>query len=227
MMLGTLSALTCCAAAWQLPPPLPPSSLQLASISRSSCRSTRMMADAFVLDRLAQIQDSFRELTAKLEDPDIMADTDQLLSTNKERSRLEPTVDAYEQYLSMTQALEEAKELFAEADDVEMREMAREEQKELEASLAELDERLKLLLLPSDPNDDKNVMFEIRAGTGGDEAAIWASDLLKLYTKYAHALGMHCHLKPKIGWLSLPPNGAAAHQIQNRAALCICPLSDS
>ena len=81
-------------------------------------------------------------------------------------------------------------ELFSEsADDAEMREMAREEVKDLERRTKELDEQLKLLLLPSDPNDEKNVMFEIRAGTGGDEAAIWASDLLRLYTKYAESQG--------------------------------------
>ena len=104
-MLGTLSALTCCAAAWQLPSPLPVPSPPLiagASVSRSSVHTARMMADAFVLDRLAQIKDTFQELTAKLEDPDIMSDTSELLKTNKERSHLEPTVEAYEQYLSMS-----------------------------------------------------------------------------------------------------------------------------
>ena len=171
------------AAAWQLNARLPAAIVGPSQLR--SCSTRIVMADAFVLERLAQIKASFDELGAKLEDPDIMADTATLLATTKERSKLEPTVEAYQQYLHMTTGLEEAKELFNEADDAEMREMAREEVKELEASLEELDERLKLLLLPSDPNDEKNVMFEIRAGTGGDEAAIWCSDLLKLYTKYA------------------------------------------
>lgn len=144
------------------------------------------MADDFVLSRLASIKKTFEELTARLEDPEIMSDTSELLRVNKERSKLEETVTAYDEYRSMETALAEAKELFNDSsDDADMREMAREEIKELEAAMAETDERLKLLLLPSDPNDDKNVMFEIRAGTGGDEAAIWAADLLKLYSKYA------------------------------------------
>ena len=147
------------------------------------------MADSFVLDRLATIKSTFEELTAKLEDPDIMADVDTLLQVNKDRAKLEPTVEAFETYLSLETQLDEAKEMFNEADDAEMKELAREEVKECEEQMAELDERLKLLLLPSDPNDEKNVMFEIRAGTGGDEAAIWASDLLKLYTKYSESQG--------------------------------------
>jgi len=114
-----------------------------------------------------------------------MADTKELLRVNKEIAKLDKTVTAYDNYLALTTALEEAQELFNEADDAEMKEMAREEMKEVDAQLSELDESLKLLLLPTDPNDEKNVMIEIRAGTGGDEAAIWASDLAKLYSKYA------------------------------------------
>ena len=99
--------------------------------------------------------------------------------------------------------LEGAKELFNEAgDDADMREMAREEQRDIEAQLEELDERLKVLLLPRDPNDDKNVMLEIRAGTGGDEAAIWAGDLLKLYTKYAGEQGWSAKLSMAIAALT-------------------------
>ena len=147
------------------------------------------MADQFVLDRLAQIKATFDGLTAQLEDPDLMSNTDELLRVNKERSALESTVDAYQQYLTLTQSLSEAKELFNEADDAEMKEMAREEIKDCDAQLSDLEVQLKLLLLPKDPNDEKNVMVEIRAGTGGDEAAIWCSDLLKLYGKYATTQG--------------------------------------
>ena len=149
-----------------------------------------MGIDQFVLDRLAQVEATFKELNAKLEDPDIMANVDELLRVNKERAKIEPTVTAYQTYLSLEQQAAEAKEMVQEAgDDVEIKEMAREELKDLESQMEALDEELKLLLLPSDPNDEKNVMFEIRAGTGGDEAAIWASDLLKLYSKYAITQG--------------------------------------
>jgi len=157
---------------------------------RSSCRRTSdhvKMADAFVLDRLAAIKTTYDELTAQLQDPDAMSDTSELLRVNKEIAKLDGTVAAYDDYLSLTDALEGAKELFNEADDVELKGLARDEIKDCESQLAELDERLKLLLLPTDPNDEKNVMLEIRAGTGGDEAAIWASDLLKIYSKYAAA----------------------------------------
>jgi len=132
----------------------------------------------------------YEELGARLEDPDIMSDTDELLRVSKERAKLEDTVQAYNEYQMIQQQLAEAKEMFADSgDDPEMREIAREEMKELESALNALDERLKLLLLPKDPNDEKNVMLEIRAGTGGDEAAIWASDLMKLYMKYATSQG--------------------------------------
>lgn len=107
----------------------------------------------------------------------------------KVRAALEPVVEAYEQWLSSNEQLTEARELFADAgDDAEMREMARAEISELEASIEELEEQLKVLLLPKDPNDEKNCMLEIRAGTGGDEAGIWASDLVRVYTKYAEAM---------------------------------------
>ena len=123
----------------------------------------RMMADEFVLNRLATMKAQFDELTAKLEDPDIMADVTTLLKVNKDRSKLEPMVDALAEYKSLEVAMEEANEMFNEADDAEIKELARDEQREVEAQMSELDERLKLLLLPSDPNDEKNVMLEIRA----------------------------------------------------------------
>ena len=120
--------------------------------------SIGMEIDQFVLDRLAQVEATFKELNAKLEDPDIMANVDELLRVNKERAKIEPTVTAYQTYLSLEQQAAEAKEMFQEAgDDVEIKEMAREELKDLESQMEALDEELKLLLLPSDPNDEKNV----------------------------------------------------------------------
>jgi peptide chain release factor 1 len=116
-----------------------------------------MMADAFVLDRLSSIKATYDELGAKLEDPEVTADVTELLRITKDRAKLEETVTAFETYQSLTVQLEEAKEMFAETDDADMKDMVREEQRELEEQLEELDERLKLLLLPSDPNDDKNV----------------------------------------------------------------------
>ena len=147
------------------------------------------LADDFVVERLTSIKQMYEELGARLEDPEIMADTSELLRVTRERSKLEETVETFDNYMSLEEQLTDAKEMFGETDDPEMRGMAREEVKEIEGTLEELDEKLKLLLLPTDPNDEKNCMLEIRAGTGGDEAAIWASDLAKLYTKYASGQG--------------------------------------
>lgn len=160
----------------------------------SACQHRRSapcrLADAFVMERLASMKQIYNELTARLEDPEIMADTNELLKVTKERSKLTSTVEAYDEYVSLEKQLEEAREMFSDSgSDPDLREMVREEIKEIETRLEELDEQLKLLLLPTDPNDERNVMLEIRAGTGGDEAAIWASDLVKLYTRYATSQG--------------------------------------
>ena len=155
----------------------------------SAYRKVQMM-DQFVVDRLASVQDTFDMLTQQLEDPVVQADTKEMLRITRERADLEGTVDAYNQYLELEGQLEEAKELFADSGgDQELRELAREEIRELEDGMEELSQKLKILLLPSDPNDAKNVMFEIRAGTGGDEAAIWAADLVNLYQRYAQSQG--------------------------------------
>uniref|UniRef100_A0A7S3REU4 Prokaryotic-type class I peptide chain release factors domain-containing protein n=1 Tax=Strombidinopsis acuminata TaxID=141414 RepID=A0A7S3REU4_9SPIT len=124
------------------------------------------------------------ELTARLEDPSVQQNVEEMLRVTRERARLEAVVDALDSYEACQTRLADAKELFND-EDTEMREMARAEMKEVEQQMEELDERMKVLLLPSDPNDERNVMLEIRAGTGGDEAAIWASDLLNLYQRYA------------------------------------------
>lgn len=148
------------------------------------------MIDQFVLDRLAMVKETFTQLTESLEDPEVQSNTQEMLRITKERAKLEETVEKYETYLQKEQDLAEAKEMFNDSGgDAEMRELAREEMRELEDEMSEIDARLKILLLPSDPNDEKNVMFEIRAGTGGDEAAIWCSDLLNLYSRYASEQG--------------------------------------
>jgi len=146
------------------------------------------MVDAFVLDRLREMRKVHDELGAQLEDPAVQANVEEMLRVSRERSKLDSTVEALAEWESLEQRLEEGKELFNE-EDAELREMARAEIREVEEAMEALDGRLKLLLLPTDPNDDKNVMFEIRAGTGGDEAAIWANDLLSLYSRYAQSQG--------------------------------------
>ena len=106
----------------------------------------------------------------------------------KEMSDLEPIVKEYTAYKKAKEELEEAKEILDMEDDEELREMAREELKANEAAIEEYTEKLKILLLPKDPNDDKNVILEVRAGTGGDEAALFGSDLLRMYLRYAERM---------------------------------------
>ena len=148
------------------------------------------MLDSFVLQKLGSVRAQYEELGAKLEQPDVQANVEELLKTTKERAKLEPTVLAHDSYIAAETAFADAKEMFAEcSDDAEMREMAREEMREAEETMEEVDERIKVLLLPTDPNDDKDIMLEVRAGTGGDEAALFVNDLIRLYTKYAESQG--------------------------------------
>jgi peptide chain release factor 1 len=143
------------------------------------------MAEAYLLDKLKSVEQTFQELTLRLADPDIATNPDELQKIAKARSSLEETVTTYNKWQEATEELAEAKEIFKEASDPEMKEMASLEVSELEEQIKALEEKLKVLLLPRDPNDDKNIMLEIRAGTGGDEASIWAGDLLRMYSRYA------------------------------------------
>lgn len=149
-----------------------------------------MAMDSFMVTRLDEIRGSFDELTARLADPDVISDNKLLMRISKQRSSAEETVTTYDEYQAVQEELAGATEMFQESgDDAELREMAREEMKDLEERSAALEKRLSLLMLPSDPNDERNVMLEIRAGTGGGEAAIWAGDLLKAYESYAGQQG--------------------------------------
>ena len=122
-----------------------------------------MELDSFVLERLSSIRAQFEELSSKQEQPEVQSNVEELLQVTRERAKLEPTVNALEEYEAAETALADAKELFGESgDDEEMREMAREEIKVAEETMVELDERIKILLLPKDPNDDKDIMLEVR-----------------------------------------------------------------
>ncbi len=140
-----------------------------------------------MLEKLAEVENRFIELEGMLGDPDIATDYEKVAELAKERASLSDIVDAYRRYRRQAQELEEAQELLREAEDAELRELAGEEIAELEASNAELLEALRLMLLPKDPRDSKNVIVEIRAGAGGDEAGIFAGDLLRMYTRYAES----------------------------------------
>ena len=146
--------------------------------------------DPFMLKKLEGIKRTFDGLTERLADPDMVNDRKAMLTCTRERASMEPTVEAYLEWASWNQEREDLVELDQDDDtDAEMKEMCRAELKELEEKLDGKEEEIKVLLLPRDPNDDRNVMLEVRAGTGGDEAGIFAGELVNIYKKYADAEG--------------------------------------
>jgi peptide chain release factor 1 len=144
------------------------------------------MAEAYLLDKLKSVEETFNELTRKLADPDIARDPGEIQRVAKARASLEEVVNTFETWKKVQDDLVSAKELVKEsASDLEMQQMAAMEVSELDEKTIALEDRLKVLLLPTDPNDEKNIMLEVRAGTGGDEASIWAGDLVRMYSRYA------------------------------------------
>lgn len=142
-----------------------------------------------MFDRLDAIEARYRLLSEMLMDPAIVTDAQKLKEIAKERSSLEGIIDLYDQYKKTRQTLEEDRVLVEESDDIELREMAEIEIGELEEKLEELAAQLRIELVPKDPNDSRNAIFEIRAGTGGDEAGLFAGDLYRMYSRYAERNG--------------------------------------
>lgn len=138
-----------------------------------------------MLDRLDFIEGKYEELSIKISDPSVMADQKEWQRLCKEHADLEVVVMKYKEYKKTLEEIEGSKEMLNEEDDREMREMIQQELKELQESSENLQGELKILLLPKDPNDEKNVFVEIRGGTGGEEAALFAADLFRMYTRYA------------------------------------------
>ena len=144
------------------------------------------MTESYLLEKLQSVEQTFTELTRRLADPDIATNPDELQKVAKARSSLEETVNTYDTWKATQEELMGAQQILKEANgDQELKDMAALEVEELENQLEGLEKRLKVLLLPRDPNDEKNTMLEIRAGTGGDEASIWAGDLVRMYSRYA------------------------------------------
>jgi peptide chain release factor 1 len=137
-------------------------------------------------DKLTPFINRYNELSELLSSPDITADIKKMTELSKEQSSLTPLVEKAKEYKSVLEQIEEAKEMLG---DPEMSDMAKEELKELEPRLPELEEEIKLLMLPKDPNDERNIILELRAGAGGDEAAIFVGDLFTAYTRYADLKG--------------------------------------
>ncbi len=148
---------------------------------------------ASIRTKLEGLKERHEEIAALLGDPDTIADQNRFRDLSREYSQLEPVVKAYNDYMTTSKDLESAKEM-ANDSDPEMRDMAKEEVAAAEKTIESLDGELQKLLLPRDPRDANNVFLEIRAGTGGDEAAIFAGDLFKMYSRYADAQGWRVEL---------------------------------
>ena len=147
------------------------------------------MTNNAILEKLEGVKIRFEEVGQQLTNPDVISDVKRYISLNKEYRGLEPIIRALEEYKNVVSNIEGAKDILNNEKEEELREMAKAEMEELTALVEPLEEKINLLLLPADPQDDKNAILEIRAGTGGDEASIFAGDLYRMYTKYCENKG--------------------------------------
>jgi peptide chain release factor 1 len=141
-----------------------------------------------MFDKLKEIEARYGELTDALAKPEVIADSQEYQKVARAHSELSPVVDKYREWKETSKALEETKGMLQESD-AELRAMAQEELARLEPRLAHIEKDLKVLLVPKDPNDEKNVVLEVRAGTGGDEATLFAAEIFRMYTRYAETQG--------------------------------------
>src|ERR1700740_3829890 len=142
-----------------------------------------------MFERLEQTELRYEELTKALASPETMSDSAKFQKTAKAHSEIAPIVEKYREYKDLTKGIAESKAVLAEEKDAEMRAYAQEELDKLQSRVAGVEEDLKVLLLPKDPNDEKNVILEIRAGTGGDEATLFAAEVFRMYDRYAKLPG--------------------------------------
>ncbi|MDY6464261.1 MAG: peptide chain release factor 1 [Bacteroidales bacterium] len=142
-----------------------------------------------ILEKVLSLQDKYNALQEQLASPEVMSDMKRFVQLSKDYKELEPIIKAGQEYKKMVEELAAAKDILINEKDNDLREMARDEISEIEPKLPEMEQNIKLLLIPADPDDAKNAIIEIRGGTGGDEAAIFAGDLFRMYSKYADARG--------------------------------------
>jgi len=147
------------------------------------------MANNIILEKLEEINERYVEIGRQITEPEAMDDMKRYVKLSKEYRDLEPLIDVYKEYRNVLSNLDAARQMLQDEKDEELREMAREEVETLGQQVEPLEEQIKLLLLPSDPEDDKNAVMEIRAGTGGDEASIFAGDLYRMYARYCETKG--------------------------------------
>ena len=147
------------------------------------------MADSTLLEKVLSLQDKYQKLEQQLADPEVIADMKKFVQLNKDYKELQPIIAAGLEYKRLMDELSQAKDILMNEKDDDLKEMARDEIAEIEPKLPEMEQNIKLLLIPADPDDGKNAMVEIRGGTGGDEAAIFASDLFRMYQHFAERRG--------------------------------------
>lgn len=147
------------------------------------------MADTSLLSKFEAIQHRFEEVSQQITDPSVMSDMKRYVKLNQEYKRLDALVQAFREYRALVDNMEAGREILETESDAELREMAREEMEQTEKMLPEKEQKIKMLLVPADPEDSKNAILEIRAGTGGDEASIFAGDLFKMYAKFCERKG--------------------------------------
>ena len=147
------------------------------------------MAENTLLEKVLSLQDKYRKLEASLADPEVIADMKKFVQLNKDYKELQPIIAAGLEYKRLLDELAQAKDILMNEKDEDLKEMAREEVAEIEPKLPGMEQNIKLLLIPADPDDSKNAMVEIRGGTGGDEAAIFAGDLFRMYQHFAERRG--------------------------------------
>ena len=140
-----------------------------------------------MFDKLEDLLIRYEEIMSELQEPDVVNDQNRFRKLMKEQNDLTPIVEAYKEYKANKQAIEDSLAMLEEESDEEMRELAKEELNASKAKVEELEQELKILLLPKDPNDEKNVIVEIRAGAGGDEAALFAAEIYRMYVHYAES----------------------------------------
>ena len=142
------------------------------------------MKENSLLNKLDHLVSRFEEVNTLISDPNVISDMQRYVKLNKEYSELQKIMEARNEYKNAYDSIEEAKQILDNESDSELRQLAQDELSEYSKQLPKLEEKIKYLLIPSDPEDDKNVIMEIRGGTGGDEAAIFAGDLYKMYSRF-------------------------------------------
>ena len=147
------------------------------------------MAENTLLEKVLSLQDKYKKLEQQLADPEVIADMKKFVQLNKDYKELQPIIAAGLEYKRMVEELAQAKDILMNEKDEDLKEMARDEVASIEPRLPEMEQNIKLLLIPADPDDSKNAMVEIRGGTGGDEAAIFAGDLFRMYQHFAERRG--------------------------------------